>query len=172
MAGGMKKHGGMQTSGGVDTSSPVNVLTATMKDLQSGSTMAAYQLASHAERMRIAAPGGHNHHLFRMMMHHEIYKPLISGYGYKVHRHGPHPLDEKNKYMAEVMVHTSKDMKDPAKFRFEMSLQHSDVVDTHDSLGPYKLHPGHFPVWRTDGIYLIKMKECPKTDDMPMMPTA
>jgi len=169
------QHGGMMQHG-VDTSDPVKVLVATMKDLQSGSTKVAYQLASPTERMRIAGSDGHNHDHFKYVMMHEINKPLMSGNGYKVDKHGPYPpySESKTHYYADLFVHTSPEMKNPDKFRFIMSLIPSNVVDQHDSLGPYKMHPGHQPVWRTDSIVLLQMKKCGPDgiDGPPMVPAA
>jgi len=38
-----------------------------------------------------------------------------------------------------------------------MSLQKKSVVDTHNSLIPFQMMPGHSPVWRTDSVIPIEI---------------
>ena len=56
----------------------------------------------------------------------------------------------RDKYFADVKVYKTPSKSRSSAYRFLMSLQYSNVVDEHKSLGPYKMSPGHVPVWRTD----------------------
>ena len=55
-------------------------------------------------------------------------------------------------YYADVKVNTGEWKMYAVTYRFTMSLQQANVIDQHYSLGPYKLAPGHEPVWRTNSV--------------------
>ena len=54
-----------------------------------------------------------------------------------------------NQYQADILI-INNDIS--YKFRFRMSLQTKNTIDTDDSLGPFVMNPGHSPVWRTDSV--------------------
>jgi len=134
------------------TTNPVNVLLLQMNDMQQGSTLVAYQLASPANRAFTARPNGYNQNIFNRMVNNGIYKGLLEGYGYEVTNKG-YLNGNSNQYFADVKVFRSSDRRHWIKYRFTMSLQPSNVVDEDQSLGPYKLVANHRPVWRTDSVY-------------------
>merc|ERR1712142_696855 len=141
--------GQMMRGGGTDTTNPLNVLTAQMNDMQKGSTLVAYQLASPANRAFTARPSGYNHKRFNTMVNEEPYQPLLQGFGYDVTKHG---YTSTGEYFADVKVFKSRDRGYWYKYRFTMSLQPPQVQDVHYSLGAYKMAAGHRPVWRTDRV--------------------
>ena len=58
-----------------------------------------------------------------------------------------------NMYYADVKV--MRPMGGSSTYRFIMSKQMGNVVDTDMSLGPYKMMYGHAPVWRTSSVTII-----------------
>ena len=137
----------------VDTTNPESVLIAQMDDMQTGSTLVAYQLASPGNRAFTARPSGYNLERFDRMVHNDLYASLLSGHGYEVEEQGF--VDRNNnQYFAKVKVFKTADQQSAQFYRFTMSIQDTIVVDEHESLGQYKLISGHVPVWRTDSVLI------------------
>jgi len=137
----------------VDTTNPESVLIAQMDDMQTGSTLVAYQLASPGNRAFTARPTGYNLERFDRMVHNDLYASLLSGHGYEVEEQGF--VDRNNnQYFAKVKVFKTADQQSAQFYRFTMSIQDTIVVDEHEGLGQYKLISGHVPVLRTDSVLI------------------
>jgi len=136
-----------------DTTNPESVLIAQMDDMQTGSTLVAYQLASPGNRAFTARPSGYNLERFDRMVHNDLYASLLSGHGYEVEEQG-FVDGNNNQYFANVKVFKTAARQSFQIYRFTMSIQTSSVVDENESLGQYKLISGHVPVWRTDSVLI------------------
>ena len=138
----------------IDTTNPDNTLRLQLESMRTGSTQIVYQLASPSNRMVTAsggsnrvstAQGGYNYSVFDTMVREPTYAPLLNFQKYKT-------LTKKrfnNQYQADILIINNGFSH---KFRFQMSLQPKNIIDTHPSLGPFTMKPGHDPVWRTDSV--------------------
>lgn len=134
----------------VDTQDPLATLKVQMDDMQRGSTLVAYQLASPGNRAATARPGGHNKAAFDAMVRSRTYAPLLGGHGYNI-------LSSQaadSKFSATVRVYRDAAKTRSIDYMFGMSMQRT-AVDTDQSLSPYQLLPGHAPVWRTDSVVVV-----------------
>ena len=128
----------------IDTTNPDNALKLQLESMRTGSTLIVYQLASPSNRMSTAR-GGYNYSLFDSMVRNTTYSPLLNFQKYKT-------LTKKKlgkEYLADILIINNGFS---YKFRFHMSLQSKNIIDTHSSLGPFIMRPGHAPVWRTDSV--------------------
>ena len=128
----------------IDTTNPDNTLRLQLESMRSGSTQIVYQLASPSNRVS-TAQGGYNYSVFDTMVREPTYAPLLNFQKYKT-------LTKKrfnNQYQADILIINNGFSH---KFRFQMSLQPKNIIDTHPSLGPFTMKPGHDPVWRTDSV--------------------
>ena len=66
---------------------------------------------------------------------------------------------EQTEYYADVTVYASRNRMSAVTYRFTMSIQPSNVIDQHASLGPYKMAPDHGPVWRTNSVLIRYYQE-------------
>lgn len=133
----------------VDTTDAQKTLLAQLKDMQLGHTKLVYQLASPANR-QFTALGGYNYFFFDKMVKNPQYQSLLNCYKFKI-------IDSQlqdHQYLAQVEITPTKRSSQKLQYQFSMSLQTSEVIDEHSSLGDYKLIPGHLPVWRTDSVML------------------
>lgn len=129
----------------IDTTNPDNTLRIQLESMKTGSTQIVYQLASPSNRVS-TAQGGYNYFVFDAMVRSPAYVPLLNFQRYKV-------LTKKrfnNQYQADILIINNGFS---YKFRFQMSLQPMNTIDTHPSLGPFIMKPGHAPVWRTDSVF-------------------
>ena len=111
----------------------------------------AFQLASPGNRAYTARPRGYNQAAFDAMVRNPAsYAPLLSGYGYDIV--SSHASATGDSFTATVAVFRDTSRSRSINYKFGMSMQPAHVVDTHESLGPYGLAPGHAPVWRTDSV--------------------
>lgn len=127
-----------------DTTNPEQTLKFQLESLRTGSTQIVYQLASPSNRMS-TAQGGYNYSIFDAMVRGPKYSPLLNFQRYKT-------LGKKkfkNQYQADILIIKNGFS---YKFRFKMSLQPKNIIDTHSSLGPFTMRPGHASVWRTDSV--------------------
>lgn len=131
----------------VDTQDPLATLQVQMEDMQQGSTVVAYQLASPGNRAATARPGGHNKAGFSAMVRSPTYAPLLGGHGYEILSSNA----ADSQFTATVRVYRDAEKTRSIDYMFGMSLQRT-AVDTDPSLSPYELFPGHAPVWRTDSV--------------------
>jgi len=140
---------------GVDTTSAEAVLRAQMDDMQAGSTLVAYQLASPGNRASTAWPSGYNLDRFDQMVRGATYNPLISGFGYEVLPPGVQVSGSQA--AANVQVFRDASRSQSLTYEFRMSKQPHSVVDTHSSLAPYELLPGRSgrEVWRTNSVLVV-----------------
>ena len=126
----------------IDTTNPDHTLKLQLESMRTGSTLLVYQLASPSNRI-LTAQGGYNYSGFDSMVRGPTYSPLLNFQKYRT-------LTKKrigNLYQADISIINNGFS---YKFRFEMSLQPKNIVDTHPSLGPFIMKPGHTSVWRTD----------------------
>ena len=128
----------------IDTTNPDNTLKLQLESMRTGSTLMVYQLASPSNRMS-TAQGGYNYRLFDAMVRGPTYSPLLNFQKYKTLR----KKKLGKEYLADILIINNGFS---YKFRFHMSLQTRDIVDTDKSLGPFTMKPGHDPVWRTDSV--------------------
>ena len=131
----------------IDTTNPDNTLKLQLESMRTGSTLLVYQLASPSNRLS-TAQGGYNYSVFDSMVRGPTYSPLLNFQKYKT-------LTKKrigNQYQADISIINNGF---PYKFRFQMSLQPKNIIDTHPNLGPFIMKPGHDPVWRTDSVILL-----------------
>lgn len=131
----------------VDTD-PLATLQVQMDDMQQGSTLVAYKLASPGNRAATARPGGHNKAMFDAMVRNPTYAPLLGGHGYNILSWQA----DDSTFIATVRVYRNAAKTRSIDYMFTMSLEGKNVVDTDPSLSPYQLYPGHAPVWRTDSV--------------------
>ena len=127
-----------------DTTNPDNTLKLQLESMRAGSTLLVYQLASPSNRL-LTAQGGYKYSVFDGMVRGPTYSPLLNFQKYKT-------LTKKrieNQYQSDISIINNGFS---YKFRFEMSLQPKNIVDTHPSLGPFIMKPGHTSVWRTDSV--------------------
>ena len=131
----------------IDTTNPDNTLKLQLESMRTGSTLLVYQLASPSNRM-LTAQGGYNYSGFDSMVRGPTYSPLLNFQKYRT-------LTKKrigNQYQADISIINNGLS---YKFRFQMSLQSKNIIDTHPNLGPFIMKPGHDPVWRTDSVILL-----------------
>lgn len=133
----------------VNTTNALKTLFAQLKDMQLGHTKLVYQLASPANR-QFTALGGYNYLAFDKMVKNPQYQPLLNCYQFRII--GSQQQDDQ--YVALVEITPTEGSSQKLQYQFSMSLQGSEVIDEHSSLGDYKLLPGHRPVWRTDSVML------------------
>lgn len=114
-----------------------------------GHTKLVYQLASPANR-QFTALSGYYYFFFDKMVKNPQYQSLLNCYKFKI-------IDcqlQNHQYLALVEITPTKGSSQKVQYQFSMSLQTSEVIDQHSSLGDYKLLPGHLSVWRTDSVML------------------
>ena len=78
------------------------------------------------------------------------YQSLLNCYKFKIIGY----QQQNDLYFAQVEIIPTKESSQKIQYQFSMSLQASEIIDQHSSLGDYKLLPGHLPVWRTDSVML------------------
>ncbi len=128
----------------IDTTNPDNTLKLQLESMRNGSTLLVYQLASPSNRLS-TAQGGYNYSSFDSMVRSPTCSPLLNFQKYKT-------LTKRrigNRYQADISIINNGFS---YKFRFQMSLQSKNIIDTHPSLGPFIMKPEHVPVWRTDSV--------------------
>ncbi len=128
----------------IDTTNPDNTLKLQLESMRTGTTLLVYQLASPSNRLS-TAQGGYNYSSFDSMVRSPTYSPLLNFQKYKT-------LTKRrigSQYQADISIINNGFS---YKFRFQMSLQPKNIIDTHPSLGPFIIEPGHVPVWRTDSV--------------------
>ena len=132
----------------IDTTDPYNTLKLQLETMRLGSTKTVYQLASPSNRLT-TAQGGYNYSLFDNMVRSPTYSPLLNFQKYRTLK----KEHTDSQYIADILI-----VKNGLNYiyRFQMSLQPPNIIDTHSSLSPFKMIPGHPPVWRTDSVILIR----------------
>ena len=132
----------------IDTTNPENTLRLQLESMRIGITLIVYQLASPSNRMT-TAQGGYNYYVFDNMVRSPTYSPLLNFQKYRILK----KKKSEKQYQADILIINNGIS---YKFRFQMSLQTKNIIDIHNSLGPFVMKPGHVSVWRTDSVIPLR----------------